>query len=277
MNDNPTETGAEAPHITFRNEVGGFSRIGSVGTCDKCSTPDALRKIQTDEQFYSELVDRFSYKERLEAFREEHHFNNHTVIGLHIRAGNGEQGDFLWKNRGISDEDAFLELVASGLEDISQDFLVPPLLFVATDTFSLIGRLRERLEGAMPVVSYPQAHPEEGTGVARLWRSSAGEECLTNWESVISDMMMVSTSDMVVAGRASTFVHSMPMSLAFQRESKKEVAKPYCEVVLGELKCFDSIPNWCCEGQGDLGGGPGLRLMIDVLKMTSPAGSVESE
>ena len=98
----------------------------------------------------------------------ERTFANHTVLGMHIRAGNGETGDFTKKGRGINNLATWVHEAASRIKEMKSnlnDTLSPFLLYIATDTPSVIEMFRSELAGVMPVVDFPQERAAEGQGV----------------------------------------------------------------------------------------------------------------
>jgi hypothetical protein len=75
------------------------------------------------------LANRFRFRQRVDAFVERT-FANHTVLGMHIRAGNGETGDFTNKGCGISnlatlvhEATARIKEMISNLHDTLSPFL----------------------------------------------------------------------------------------------------------------------------------------------------------
>lgn len=65
-------------------------------------------------------------------------FAAHTVVGVHVRAGNGETGDFEAKKRSIDDVDAWVHRMARNIRDMTWEWKKLPLLYIATDTSSMI-------------------------------------------------------------------------------------------------------------------------------------------
>jgi len=165
----------------------------------------------------------------------------------------GETGDFVNKGRGIDDAASFRRRVVDQLESLVRKHsgifaLKPPVLFIATDTMSMIEQLRSALNNTMPVIDLPQHRPEEGKGVifGEMGKvAKAGKVCLNGWEESVTDMMLLSLSDVVVASRYSSFVQSMPLSVSLGRS---KFPTPYCEMsAKANLDCFESAMQWCCE------------------------------
>jgi hypothetical protein len=89
--------------LRFINEVPGYfmTRAGQVDMAQS-KNHGYYGKGESDAEFYAQLLSLFRFKGRIRDFTTKHAFVNHTVLGLHIRAGNGETGDFLSKARGTS-------------------------------------------------------------------------------------------------------------------------------------------------------------------------------
>lgn len=209
-------------------------------------------KAAADADFYADLRARFRFRPQVDAFRARH-FTNRTVLGVHIRAGNGEGGDFAWKKRGIRNETAWLGNLAGHLRQLAAG-AVRPALFVASDTERLIDGLRDRLGGALEVLQVAQRRPAAGTGILFGEKRAVlteGEHCLHGWEMSLVDMILLSHADAVVVGRPSSFTQTMPMSLVFARpERERRIARPYCELDPEALhrRCYASYEDWCCNG-----------------------------
>jgi hypothetical protein len=287
INGNMTEL-LRGHRVRFLNEVGnGFRPLRRTGSVSSC--PCQAEKIASDLKLYSSLRDRFRHHKVLDEFCERHDWDHHFVIGLHIRAGNGEGGDFAKKGRQIVDDpDAWLQQVVQHLQDLWElqsklsPGLPPPLLFVATDTVSLLDdQSYLQTQEIMPVVDWAQDRRGQGTGV---FFGQTGEvsnrqaenqaQCLGRWQDAVGDMFLLSRADLVVAGRPSSFVQTLPMSLALGRPKQERKIEPtYCEIIdhpLGAadssiknnmeapsgnstakattlLHCFSSYLEWCCQ------------------------------
>jgi hypothetical protein len=254
-------------HLQFRNEVAGFG--------DKVSKCDATdEKISSDFAFYSILRDRYTHKDVVQKFVQQHFTNETLSIAIHIRAGNGETGDFSHKKRQIDDPTAFVRNTVDMIREIvSQNNAqsstssssrppLSPLVFIATDTRSYVDAFRQELATGtasssppIPVVTLPaQVHAEEGQGVMfgvfnKVIQS--GEKCLDGWRNVVEDMLVLSHADVVFAPYYSSFTQTIPISLALGRNkydahdhavgetssSKSHITAPFCDVVIqGEGK-----------------------------------------
>ncbi|GKY94689.1 hypothetical protein MPSEU_000434400 [Mayamaea pseudoterrestris] len=212
-----------------------------------------MRKMHLDAEFYASLQRRFRFRGAVDAFRSQH-FSNRTVFAMHLRAGNGETGDYTWKKRGIQNETEWLVNFAAQIVQLVTKDVSNPVLFLATDTVSFIGKLQNVLSGIMPVIHYEQHRLSEGEGVLFGERSAnitvnSREACLQSWENSLMDMMLLSYADILIAGRPSSFVESLPMSLVLD-SSRRGIRRTYCEVNWSATKfqCFANTQEWCCNG-----------------------------
>lgn len=178
--------------LKLHNEIQGYATVSrseqsrfsaqtkpsssSAAMCDTCHE----EKIASDYEFYSSLMQQFGKKHLVHEFVNRHEFANHTVIGMHIRAGNGEGGDFTHKGRGIANETAFVQTVSHHIQSliVEGNWKDPPLLFIATDTPGMVQMFRDTLHEIMTtkdsnssrfnsikVVDLPQIRPSEGAGI----------------------------------------------------------------------------------------------------------------
>ena len=251
----PTNITSFQSGVRFRNEVGGFDKLVREGPNTTCKcTQD---KYLADVDFYKGMREGFRFQDKVENFRKKT-FTNHTVIGMHVRAGNNETGHFEKKNRGIRDLDSWLQNMVKHVQELGSlaPAEYPPLLYIATDTQSILTSFQEALKGIMPVVEYPQQRAKEGGGVifgAQGDVSSEGRGCLLGWVNAMVDMSLLSHADVVVAARPSSFVQTMPMFLAFaQSPGTRVYDRPFCEVNgnASDVRCFKDFMEWCCESFG---------------------------
>ncbi|KAL7568624.1 hypothetical protein ACA910_022724 [Epithemia clementina (nom. ined.)] len=251
--------------VNIHNEAAGFRIIGPPRASSPCPCPDD--QIQLDYQFYQSLRNRFRFRDKVEQFRLDHGFDQHTVIGIQIRAGNGEQGQFLQLHRGILDPESFRQNLIAQLQEKFPTIMSnnstsgatkPPLIYVASDTLSMIQQLRNEihnvtnssnttkivptnattatttLQNDIPVVDYPHIRIDEGNGVRvnnidniNNTNSSAEESCLNGWRDALMDMILLSSADVIVATSYSSFTQSMPLSVVMQESS---FPTPFCEL-----------------------------------------------
>jgi hypothetical protein len=212
------------------------------------------------------------------------------VIGIHVRAGNGEGGDFERKGRSISNPDVWVQnirtliqesLLLSTQNNNNNNNLSssPPVLYIATDTPSMVIRFRQQFESInIQVLDLPQqGRAEEGNGVLfgesdKVHNKGNGRDsdndddhssCLQGWSDTITDMMVLSHADVVIAAKPSSFVQTLPMSLAFGRDKfDRKLSNVYCEIIpqfeqaannmewmetSPTIQCYDSYHDWCCN------------------------------
>ena len=231
--------------LQLRNEVPGMQPL--IRKQNVCMCDGHEDKIQTDLELYRSLYNRYQFKRNVDEFMLHHNFANHTVLGMHIRAGNGEAGDFINKKRGIPNVELWVQKVTEHLQNLLRlQKIHNPMLYIATDTPAMIGYFRKALLN-MTIVDLPQDRAETGVlfgergAVANLSRS----ECLGGWIYAMTDMMLLSSADIVIAARPSSFVHAMPHSLAF---GNKRSPKPFCEMPpdASWFKCYRTYRQWCC-------------------------------
>ena len=256
-------------------------------------------KIDADYALYEQLRQRYTRKEQVDDYvhthfgkDDNHHANTILSIGVHIRAGNGEQGDFVQKRRGIANKTQFLQELAVHMERLSlqehaamrqqhsnsntqqqQQQQQPPrtVVFVATDMPSYIDDLRKilrlrqrqrRQKQQQPqhyqisVIDLPQVRPPQGSGVLFGTMDKvrhSGAQCLEGWHAVVTDALVLSHADIVLAPRPSALTQSLPLALVLGNP-RKRVAKPFCEMSISStnstprsaLVCFASVREWAC-------------------------------
>ena len=243
------------------------------GTC-ACG----FRKMNRDAEFYGGLRQRFRFRDSVNEFRRQN-FANKTVFAMHLRAGNGETGDYVWKKRGIENETAWLQNFAKQMRKLVTPDVENPVLFLATDTSSFIDKLQHALEGVMPVIHYEQERLSEGEGVLfgerKANATESREVCLGGWENSLMDMILLSYADILIAGRPSSFVESLPMFLVLHSQNEGSY-HTYCEVnkLANKFQCFRNIREWCCDGSTAFAGhflheythNPPEKITDDLLK-----------
>lgn len=248
-------TNSTSPNLVLKvnNEAPGFKRLVREGPNGTCPCTDD--RLESDVEFFRGIRDRYRAKDKVDKFRTEF-FTNYTVIGMHVRAGNGETGDFERKNRTIPDISKWQNAIGELLVSISSNWTHahPPLLFIATDTPTVTTSFRTLLADKMPVIDLSQDRVDHGTGVlfgAQGNIATEGQVCLEGWESVYSDMMLLSHADVVLAARPSSFTQSIPMTLVLSTDkSQRKVLRSYCEVnpAATEYVCYEDLLDWCCNG-----------------------------
>lgn len=247
-------------HLTISNEVPGYK-------------PYATRKVResvlarsllaSNMEFYRALRNRFIAK-HCDLFRpfvtsdEGRKYSDRSkyiVIGLHIRAGNGEVGEFVEKNRVIENfNDWIRQLVPIIVRYIEKELLSArhgergekePLIFVATDSPITIELIRQ-LFATHDIAVISNSHNLDDTaGPSYLIKD---KRCLKAWELQMIDMVLLSLSDVIVAGRYSSFTQTMPLTLLFSdRRSNTIVGDyPYCELEgdATSMSCFRTYQGW---------------------------------
>ncbi|KAL3916250.1 MAG: hypothetical protein SGILL_005260 [Bacillariaceae sp.] len=238
-------------HLKVSNENPGFTKLIRDGDPSTCRYQE--NRFKSDIEFYGGVRERFSDRDRVETFRKEH-FQGKTVIGMHIRAGNGEGGDFERKNRTIHNVDEWSASMSKLIHNLAKNATDPPILFIATDTAHIISNFRESLRDVMPVVDLSQDRIDHGQGVlfgARGSVETAGEKCLSGWSDSLTDMMILSHADVLIAGRPSSFTQSLPMTMVLSTpKPTRKVPKSFCEVnpAATEMICYEDLKDWCCRG-----------------------------
>jgi hypothetical protein len=74
---------------------------------------------------------------------------------------------------------------------------------------------------------------------------------MDGWEAVISDMILLSYVDVLIAGRPSSLTQSLPMTMVLSTPvSQRKVRRGFCEVnpTATARICYESLMDWCCNG-----------------------------
>mmetsp|Transcript_7906 Transcript_7906/g.12094 ORF Transcript_7906/g.12094 Transcript_7906/m.12094 type:complete len:443 (-) Transcript_7906:369-1697(-) len=238
--------------VKLRNNVYGFKKLIRSGNEESCEKDCGGDKFASDVEYFQSLADRFRMRHKVDDFVRDNRFHEHTVLGMHIRAGNNETGDFTKKNRGIRDPLQWVNDVVSQLLNFTkqQQLPKPPLLYVATDTPSMVTMFNESLTNVIPVIQYEQKRTPEGSGVLFGGKpKDSGSDCLSGWEDAVIDIMLLGRSDIAIAARPSSFIQTLPLTLALSR--KENLTTPsYCEFNYNatSMRCFHSYHDWCCHG-----------------------------
>lgn len=169
------------------NEVPGYKMPMSCPLNYTIRDPIVVHKAKSDEFFYRQLRSLFRFNDQVRAFSEKHRFSDRIVLGLHIRAGNGETGDFMDKKRGILDIDVWLVHAVKTIHQLTiqiqlayerrdsdsktimkqLDLSLSPLIFLATDDPSLVNKLADATRSYnISTVAYPQRRMDQGKGVS---------------------------------------------------------------------------------------------------------------
>jgi len=172
----------------FSNDVPGYQFPRGCPLNYAIRNPIVVHKAKSDEFFYRQLRSLFRFNDQVRAFSEKHRFSDRIVLGLHIRAGNGETGDFINKERGIrGDIDVWLVHAVKTIHQLTiqirsayerrdsdsktirkqLDLSLSPLIFLATDDPSLVNKLADATRSYnISTVAYPQRRVKQGKGVS---------------------------------------------------------------------------------------------------------------
>ena len=210
------------------------------GQCTQTNTrgkegPDCsctFDELEVHTSLFRSLRDRYVRRKQLEDFMKKHKFADHTVFGMHIRAGNGEKAAFSGRGRSIKHDpnDYISSLITEMQKSIPIDTLEkPPMIFMATDDPKYRGIISTEIEKmglSWPVVVLEQEFLEKGT------LADGRSNHFEMFHSMFQDMLLLSYSDVVIPIRYSSFPQAMPMYLALDRpESERKLRDTYCEVV----------------------------------------------
>ena len=275
--------------INFYNNPGYYSDVRIVPNIIKKQIPKFYGKDQSDLEMYEMLRSRFRYMDRVRSFQQRHDFANHTVLGLHLRLGNGEKFDFQKKRRGIptSTNNITQAEWLSNLGHLIVDFWVehlrtssiaegrPPLIFISTDSSDPQGvaaDLKRGIKAAtanrtsvdkiidetnmladIPVVTMPQMLVPDGKGVSYAFQFETKEQCIESWVSQFCDLVLLSESDILFPGLYSSFTQTMPLSYHLAKKDRERPGK-ICNVGVTAtvLECFDDYLSWFEQGEGDV-------------------------
>jgi hypothetical protein len=258
--------------ILVRNDVHGYYAGQAYKNfqipIDDDSTLLAWRdKLESDRRLFLHLRERFmtsaavghnnnsssssssTHGAILRDFQKRHMWEEHHVIGVHIRAGNGETGHFADAQRAmmtttLDHSDNFhnnstmviprlLEQLMDQLSS-SQKINKPFLIFVATDTVEWVEWLQTALLH-VNVISFPQPRVDRGKGVSfSQWKGVVdsgtrtitdadadpdneadppADRCYAGWVAAATDMFLLAATDTLVATTRSTFTQILPLAL----------------------------------------------------------------
>lgn len=228
--------------ILVRNDVHGYyagqAYKNFLIPVDKSTKERWNDKLESDRKFFEYLRANFVFMGALLEFQKQHEWGSHHVVGVHIRAGNGETGHFAAAERNLfMDRSA----ICQALQDYVRNYSgkKPLLVFVATDTVDWIDFLRQALTN-IPVVSLPQERVEPGKGVSfSNWKDDA-RRCSDGWVASASDMFLLAASNTLIATTRSTFTQILPLSIVLSSSSGQ-----FCELRTdGHLVCFRDLQAW---------------------------------
>lgn len=250
--------------VLVRNDVAGYYSgqsyknaqvplpIHYVDRSESSSNP-WKQKMLLDRVLFQDLLNRFLKRTpEVVRFQEQVDWKTHTVIGLHVRAGNGEQDHFASSGRSVTDTSTFLRNVCLLLRKFTAENIHGPvLLFLATDTESVIPivqsacndsddtRASDTVYPKIPVVIMSQPRVQASQGVSyHAW--DQGKDCFQGWQASMMDMTLLTHSNVLVAGMRSTFTQILPRALVMDR------GEPFCEVqeTGRTMTCWDNEDSW---------------------------------
>jgi hypothetical protein len=255
--------------ILVRNDVHGYYAGQAYKNfqipIDDDSTLLAWRdKLESDRRLFLHLRDRFfrtsstngssssssTHGAILRDFQKRYRWEDHHVIGVHIRAGNGETGHFADAQRATTTTTLdhnhgnyyhnnsttmiiprLLEQLMDQLSSQKRTIKKPFLIFVATDTVEWIEWIQTALPH-IPVISFPQPRVDRGKGVSfSQWKGMGGgtttadadpdhdtdppadDRCYAGWVAAATDMFLLAATDTLVATTRSTFTQILPLAL----------------------------------------------------------------
>lgn len=261
--------------IRFVNDVYGYKFISACEGRGREYKDLVSEKCLSDLEFYQQLRTLFRFNDRVRIFSKEHDFTRRVVLGVHVRGGNGEKGDFEEKGRGFRNMTQFLKNFATTLHLLSEKILasydvtmkqkkeLPPLIFLATDDLTAHAMLQGHMAAYnKSVVVLEQKRIGEGEGVAyyNKWKQ---DECRENWVSQFIDACLLGISDAVVAAKYSSFTQTLPVMSLFSDSMKNHPDRPKNETDRFSRRLF-------CEAQGS---GTSVHCYDDYLDWIFKAGN----
>eukprot|EP00980_Cylindrotheca_fusiformis_P016816 scaffold5072_cov72-Cylindrotheca_fusiformis.AAC.3 len=253
----PTQREKLTRHTSLINEIPGYRRFGNLTWLLQ---KRLYAKDLTDYQLYHQVMLLFEHKHksRIRYVMNQTRFQDHTVIALHIRTGNGEEGDFDRRGRKMHDMEEWIANVINLLCDYQSNHAnyfqrKPLMIYVGTDTGSIIPMLQDvsSQHCRIPIVSAEQAYPEEGKSVSFLYKYPNDESCFKAWENMFLDMYMFTKCNSVMAGSYSSFTQAAPLSFVMHKARRNDVqdgTHPHSFCQLGtygnRMDCFDDMVDW---------------------------------
>lgn len=215
------------------------------------------RKMDADRSFFRHLLQAFgkNHGQPMRDFQRHHHWEDSYVIGLHLRAGNGEQDHFTEADRGVTNLTDWCYSIAKTLQCFLSDAKATvgdnkagkqPVVFVSTDTSDLIPVVSAAFaKFEVPVIIFPQDRLPSQEGVSyQKWTD--GDKCYYGWRSAMTDMALLAQSDLLVAASRSTFTQVLPLSQVWVKGEENGGAYRFCEMGNGgiSMTCFTSRAAW---------------------------------
>ena len=230
------------PLVRIRNDVPGYYAGQMYKNAHVPLTADVverwIHKMDGDLELFRRLEGRFRFHSRIHDYLQQHQWGDHFVVGLHLRAGNGERDHFLQSQRGIADETLWVREILVLVHQLlqSQTQPKPPALFLATDTPRLVDVVQRELAALQPSLSLwlsPSQLPRHGVSFV-----NRGAGCLQGWEDSWMDAALLASSDALVAGARSTFTQILPRARVLDQGGT------YCEAEGPRMTCFRDALTW---------------------------------
>ncbi|CAJ1968934.1 unnamed protein product [Cylindrotheca closterium] len=256
-------------HVGYSNEVDGAMGMVSSNSEGQEGPPCTCTndEVQVHYDFYMSLRNKYRRRDRIQAFMEENKFAEHIVFGIHIRAGNGETGDFTNKDRPINfDPKVFvLTVLKKIVETWPPDSLSkPPMIFLATDDPKYRMLILDQLEELG--LSWPVALLEQEFMESGVLLGANRDSDVDQWHFMFQDMVILSYADVVLAIKYSSFTQSLPASIVMGRPlAERTIKDSFCEFIdvtkeegspvtvfanetapIFEVHCYDQVMRWCC-------------------------------
>lgn len=253
--------------LKFTNEVGAAGIVSTKYTGGlednkgKCLCTNDEIRVQSD--YFLSLRNKYTRRHLVQSFMTLNNYSDHTVFGVHIRAGNGERRHM--KGRGVHHQPTlFVESFINNIRTKYPTPARPPLIFIATDERryrTFIAEEVKRQGLAWPVVMVDQEFLAAGEGTM-----ANGNKDVEMWHSMLQDSFLLSHSDVLISGTFSSFSQSLPMYLALERpDEERREQNTYCELIdhtksqgkkvdggwynstpVLKLYCYDRMMDWCC-------------------------------
>jgi hypothetical protein len=206
-----------------------------------------LDKLDTDVRFFQYLINRFTEQHAIQYQNFVKTLDSYHVIGVHLRAGNGESEHFAESQRAVNETALFCQQVVDLVAQKLPRLRTRPqsILFLATDTPSLIPIVKKAArQYKLQVITFPQIRLPSNQGVSYAsW--TEGEKCLDGWKSSMIDMtVLAARADVVVAAMRSTFTQIVPLSMQFAKDDSTTLK--FCEVSDSgrDMTCFANRDAW---------------------------------
>jgi nodulation protein Z len=143
------------------------------------------------ERFLRQLKLRKDYQEVVERFRRTY-FQGKCVVGLHVRHGNGEKGDFSEKRRQIADLGRLLEHFEHKVTGALKAPLTELAVFLCTDSDVVVTEAGRRIPN---LITRPQWRPQADTGCSLQLGHLCPGGAIENAANAAIDMFLLGSCD----------------------------------------------------------------------------------